>query len=163
MTRSLLTLAFVALLSNAVGCGRPVTADELDRLEARSYQGRSRGEVLKATVTALRSLGYEVVSVDQAAGRVKTAPKIVVVHAARTSSSTAIASGDAVAWTIDVSGAKGGAQLHAEPRLYSGGQNVETTRLNETYAQRLFTTLYGEIDSSLPGTATTTTAGPLHK
>jgi hypothetical protein len=161
MTRSLLALAFVALVS-AAGCGRPVTADELDRLEARSYQGRSRGEVLRATVTALRSLGYEVVSVDQTAGRVKTAPKLVVVHAARTSSGAAIASGDAVAWTIDVSAARGAAQLHAEPRLYSAGQNVEATRLNEAYAQRLFATLYGEIESSLPGTATTT-AGPARK
>jgi hypothetical protein len=162
MKRSVLALAFVALVS-ATGCGRTVTPDELDRLEARSYEGHGKAEVLKATVTALRSLGYEVVSVDKASGRIKTAPKTVVVHAARTSSSTAVATGDAVAWTIDVSAASGGARMHAEPRLYSAGQNVEATRLSETYAQRLFSTLYGEIDTSLPGSTTTTAAAPVKK
>jgi hypothetical protein len=145
--RQLVILAAFALPS--IACGRTVTPAELDAYESRSYAGYDKKQVLRATVTALRSLGYEVVAVDDKAGRVKTAPKLVVVHAARTSSTTAVAVGDSIAWTVDVSTATRGASVHAEPRLYSSGQAVEATRLNHDYADRTFKTLYSEIESNL--------------
>lgn len=148
-------LAASALLLLALGgCGRTVTPAELDGYETRSFDGYDKKQVLNATVVALRSLGYEVVAVDAASGRVKTAPKLVAVHAVRTSSSTAVATGDSVAWTIDVAPAAHGAKMHAEPRLYAHGQSVDATRLNFDYADRTFKTLYAEIQSNLSPTTT---------
>lgn len=152
----LLAVALILACASLAACGRPVTAAELDGLETRSYAGRSREEVVRATVTALQSLGYEVVAVDAKSGRVNTAPKLVVVHAARVSSGTAVAMGDSIAWTIDVTPSAGAAQLHAEPRLYSAGQSRPATDLNSEYATRAFSTLYGEIERNLPGSASTT-------
>lgn len=155
MKHLLLGLALSLLVA---GCGRAVTPAELEAYEQHAYTGQARGTVFKATVTALRSLGYEVVLADAAAGRVKTAPKVVVVHAARTSSTTAIAAGDSVAWTIDVGGDAHGAHVHAEPRLYRAGEAVPSERLNHDYAEKMFSTLYSEIASNLPGQASTTSA-----
>jgi hypothetical protein len=147
----------LALVLAAVACGRTVTPAELRDFEARTYSSHSKSQVYKATLIALRSQGYEIVATD-GENRIKTGPKLVVVHAARTSSSTAIASGDSVAWTIDVAPEPKGTSVHAEPRLYSGGQAVDATRLNYSYAQRLFATLYGEIEQNLEGTAAPTAA-----
>lgn len=159
MSGRLAALVFAITLSGTLAaCGRPVTPAELEAYESRSYAGQSRQKVFAASVTALRSLGYEVVLADAATGRVKTAPKVVVVHAVRTSSSTAIAAGDSVAWTIDVSAENGGARVHAEPRLYSAGQSVAATRLNQQYAESTFSTLYQEIADNLVGEAKTTSA-----
>jgi hypothetical protein len=151
-------LVLLVLAFSFAGCGRTVSPAELRAFEARSYHGHPKAKVYNATIVALKSQGYEIVATDAAAGRIKTGPKLVVVHAARTSSSSAIASGDSVAWTIDVASSSDGTELHAEPRLYSAGQSVETTRLNYDYAQRLFSTLYREIEDNLPGRATTTAA-----
>jgi hypothetical protein len=153
-----LRTVMVALSLLVAGCGRTVTPAELEAYEQHGYAGQSRGAVFKATVTALRSLGYDVVLADASSGRVKTAPKVVVVHAARTSSSTAIVAGDSVAWTVDVSGDTHGARVHAEPRLYSAGQSVPPERLNQEFADKMFSTLYSEIATNLPGQTTTTSA-----
>jgi hypothetical protein len=137
-----------------------VTPAELRDYETRSFRGHGNAEVFKASLVALRSQGYQIVSVDPAGGRIKTGPKLVVVHAARTGAGTAIAAGDSVAWTLDVSAAGNGATVHAEPRLYSAGQAVEATRLNHDYADRLFATLYREIEDNLSFATTTSAVTP---
>ena len=161
-TRWALVFGLVLALS---ACGRAVTPAELDAYEAHSYEASSKDQVVQATVTALRSLGYEVVAVDNATGRIKTAPKVVVVHASRVSSSTAVASSDTLAWTIDVTAAGRGANLHAEPRVYSAGQALEATKMNSEYARRTFATLYTEIDSNLstPATPSSASSSPKSK
>ncbi len=153
-------LSRIALLGalGLVACGRTVTPAELQAYEERAYDGQTKAEVFKATVTALKSLGYEIVEADAARGRVKTAPKLMVVQAARTSSTTAMAVGNSVAWTIDVASSAQGATVHAVPRLYRAGESVDPSRLNADFADRTFTTLYGEIADNLTGHATTTSA-----
>ena len=139
---------------------RIVTPQELVDFETHAYPGRSQSEVFAATVTALKAIGYEVVLADKAAFRVKTAPKVVMVHAAATSSNTAIATSDTVAWDIDVLAASGGASMHAEPRLYRGGSSVESSNLMFDFADNLFRTLYTEIDSDLPRSGNAPPAAP---
>jgi hypothetical protein len=148
--RSVAGLVLFAVLF-AAGC--TVTPAQLATFETHDYAGRSQRQVYGAVVTSLKSLGYEVVLADKSAFRVKTAPKEVMVHASG-GYGTATATSDSVAWTIDVTSTASGASLHAEPRLYSAGQSIEALRLNASFADRLFNTLYGEIDSNLPkGTA----------
>jgi hypothetical protein len=142
--------AIAALFAVLLSACRIVTPQELVNFETHVYPGRSQAEVFAATVTALKSIGYEVVMVDKAAFRIKTAPKVVMVHAAATSSSTAVATNDTVAWNIDVLSASDGASMHAEPRLYRGSASVEPSTLNYDFADNLFRTLYAEIDSDLP-------------
>lgn len=160
LRRSVVAIAFVASLA---ACGRPVTPAELAAYQEHSYAGHSRDEVFKAAVVALKTLGYDVVSVDAASGRVKTAPKVVAVHAARTSAYTAVAASESVAWTLDVASAVGGARVHAVPRLYSAGRSVDAAHMNHAYAEGAFATLYAEIDSNLSraplATGTTKTTG----
>jgi hypothetical protein len=156
--RRLHLFLFVVLCVALAGCGRTVTPAELDRYETRTYAGHSRAEAFHATVTALKSLGYEIALADEDSGRVKTAPKIVAVHAAAVSSYHAVATGDAVAWTVDVASADGGATVHAVPRPYSAGQALEPTRLNADFADRTFRTLYAEIESNLSSQTTTSSA-----
>jgi hypothetical protein len=139
-------LACVALS----GCAVPLTAAELNQAENHAYPGHSRGQVYKATTTALRSLGYEITMNDEGAGRIKTAPKLLSATA-HGNSSVAVAQENTVAWNIDVTSAAGGAALHAEPRGYSGGRTVPASQFNGQYFKGLFATLYGEIDSDLPG------------
>jgi hypothetical protein len=143
-------LAFLAfLVAFAASACRIVTPQELADFETHHYPGRSQAEVFAATVTALKAIGYEVILADKAAYRIKTAPKTVVVHAAATSSSTAVATSNAVGWNIDVLAASGGASMHAEPRLYSAGSSIDPSTLNYDYADNMFRTLYTEIDSDL--------------
>ena len=158
MNSSLVRLfVFLASVVMLAGCGRTVTPEELDHYESRSFAGDKK-QVYRATVTALRSLGYEVVASEETSGRVKTAPKIVNVQAAATSRYTAVAASNTIAWTITVTPGPNGAVVHAEPRLYSAGNSVEATQLNSDYADRTFNTLYDEIQSNLPGTTTPTSA-----
>jgi hypothetical protein len=138
-------------LAGATAC-RIVTPQELVDFETHAYPGRSQSDVFTATVTALKAMGYEVVLAERAAFRIKTAPKVVMVHAAATSSSTAVATSDTVAWDIDVLAASGGASMHAEPRLYRGSSSVQPSDLLFDFADNLFRTLYTEIDSDLPHT-----------
>jgi hypothetical protein len=157
-----IAVLFAALSGSAC---RIVTPQELVNFETHAYPGRSQADVFAATVTALKSIGYEVVLADKAAFRIKTAPKIVMVHAAATSSSTAVATNDTVGWNIDVLSASDGASMHAEPRLYRGGASVEPSTLNYDFADNMFRTLYAEIDSDLPapGAAAAKDAAPAPK
>jgi hypothetical protein len=142
-----------------LGC-RMVTPAELATFESHGYAGRSQAQLFAATVTSLKSLGFDVVLADKGAFRIKTAPKVVMVHAVASSSSTAVAMSDTVAWTIDVTAGPSGAALHAEPRLYSAGQSIEATKLNYDFADKMFKTLYDEIDSNLPGGAPAPAVAP---
>jgi hypothetical protein len=144
----LLAVVFGASLA-MLGC-RLVTPQELVNFETHVYPGHTQAQVFDATVLALKSIGFDVVVADKAAFRIKTAPKVVVVHAAATSSSTAVASSDTVAWNIDVLSASDGASMHAEPRLYRAGSSVDTSTLLYDFADNMFRTLYSEIDSDLP-------------
>jgi hypothetical protein len=165
MTFSARIIAFVASLGlvSLTACGRTVTPAELQAYEDHSYDGQSKADVFRATIIALKSLGYEIVDADAARGHIKTAPKLMVVQAARTSSTTAMAVGSSVAWTIDVSPSSGGAALHALPRLYRAGESVDPNRLNADFADRTFSTLYAEIESNLTSHTTTTSATPADK
>jgi hypothetical protein len=127
-----------------------MTPAELDRYGTRTYAGTTRDQMMRATVGALKSLGYDVVSVDEAAGRVKTAPKLVVVNAAATSRYTAQGVESTMAWTVDVTNGGSGVVVHASPRGYTAGQAVEATNLNADYMERAFTTLFDEIQSEVP-------------
>src|SRR5437763_2043035 len=98
----------VALLVGAwcSGCGgmfasKPVaTPADFERLGTRHYPDRSHEEVSAAVVTALRLLGYDVVTTDP---RIRTAPKNVAVTANGTyteTSGTTQSFTEAVAWDI---------------------------------------------------------------
>jgi hypothetical protein len=136
-----------------------MTPAELAQHESHPYPGHSKSQVFSAATSALRSLGYEIVTSDAASGRIKTAPKLVTVTAYG-SSSTAVASGNSLAWTLDVSSGDDGAMLHAEPRGYSAGQLVEASRMNGSFLERSFETLYGEIDEDMPGAGAKPAATP---
>ena len=155
--RSPLVVFLFGLVVMLSACGRTVTPAELEHYESHSFAGDKK-QVYRATVTALRSLGYEVVASDEGAGRVKTAPKVVVVQAAQTSSYTAVAASASIAWTINVTSDARGAVVHAEPRIYSAGTAVDASNMSSDYADRTFHTLYDEIQSNLPGTTTPTSA-----
>lgn len=62
------------------GCAirRVATTAELDQLGTRKYSNHGRDEVIKATVTALRIQGYEVITTDP---RIRTAPRDVATTA----------------------------------------------------------------------------------
>jgi hypothetical protein len=140
----------IAVASTAIvvtGC-RPITAAELEQYGTRTYPGRSKGQMMRVIGTSLRSLGYEIALIED--GRVKTAPKLVVVHASGNEYG-ARATGSSVAWTIDVSSSGSNAIVHAMPRGYEAGQAIEATKFNYDYAKKAFQTLFDEIDSNLPG------------
>lgn len=156
--RRLLALLGLALFVSFLGGCRLITPAELEQFGTRKYDGRSKATVMKATIAALRSQGYEIASVDDDAGRVKTGPKVVVVTAASTGYGTAAATASELAWTIDVEGQSSGAVVHALPRGYQGGNEIEATKFNYDYARKAFATLFSEIDSEMPhvGSATLT-------
>jgi hypothetical protein len=62
-------------------CARTITPAEVEELGRRSYPGRAPSELMTASQTASMTLGYEIVVADASSGRIKTAPKVVVVHA----------------------------------------------------------------------------------
>jgi hypothetical protein len=133
-----------------VACGMPMSPAQLAQHEEHPYPGHTKAQVFSAATSALRSLGYEIVTSDAASGRIKTAPKLMTVTA-YAGSSTAVASDNSLAWTLEVSSGDDGALLHAEPRGYSAGQLVDASRMNGSFLERSFATLYGEIDDDMPG------------
>ena len=150
----------VALILLVAGCGRLVTPAELERFGTRSYAGQPRDRVFRATTTALRSLGYDVVLVDDRSGRVKTAPKLVMVNAVA-GNYTAHATESSLAWTVDVRTEGANTIVHAEPRAYVASQSMPATQLNSDFAERSFRTLFAEIDGNLPAAGELTdAAGP---
>jgi hypothetical protein len=155
--RLLASLGFALAVAALVGC-RLITPAELDQYGTKTYEGRSKGQVMRAVLASLRSQGFDIASEDDDAGHVKTGPKVVVVNAASTGYGTASAQAGELAWTIDVEAKSSGAVVHAMPRGYQGGQAVEATKFNYDYARKAFATLFSEIDSEMPraGSATLT-------
>jgi hypothetical protein len=154
--RSLVVVA--AAIAGISGCfamtpSKPVaTPGDLERLGTRSYRDRSPDDVTKAAVTALKLLGYDVVTTDP---RIRTAPKPV----ATTSYGTArgaggVAHGSAqtfteeVAWDIDVKAEGQAVFLRAVPRAAVNGVPMEQVYID--WAERTFAELMKEIDASMP-------------
>ncbi len=141
----LLSLAFAL----SAGACLPLSPADLARAENHAYPGRTKAQAFRATATALRSLGFEIVVADEGAGLLKTAPKVMSATAYG-SQYSAVATENSVAWTIGIQSIPGGAGLHADPRGYSGGQLVPADQINGPFLQSLFNTLYAEIDTNLP-------------
>ncbi len=145
----------LALLGSALaGCGsmfasKPVaTPADFDRLGTRHYPDRGREEVSAAAVTALKLLGYEIVTTDP---RIRTAPKDVATTASGTyteTSGTAHSYTEAVAWDIDLQPEGAGTFLRATPRATVNGEPMP--QVYEDWAERNFAALMKEIDSGLP-------------
>jgi hypothetical protein len=142
-------MAFLWMMVGAMGClpSKPVaTPADLDRLGTRRYADHDRDAVMKATLTALKVLGYEVVTTDP---RIRTSPRDVATTAhAQGAGNTAVAQGftEAVAWDIDVRTDGAGAVLHAVPRATVNGQAMDQVWLD--WAERNFGQLMNEIDAS---------------
>jgi hypothetical protein len=156
MTMSIRVLCVAAALAGAAGCfatSKPVaTPADLERLGTRQYPDRNAEEVSKAAVTALKLLGYEVVTTDP---RIRTAPKPV----ATTTYGTAYGAGgvaransqsytEEVAWDVEVKAEGPGAFLRAVPRAAVNGTPMEQVYVD--WAERTFGQLMKEIDASLP-------------
>ncbi len=125
-----------------------MTLEEMKEAGTHPYPDHGRAQIFHATVTALRTLGYQVVVADSGNGKIKTAPKLVTA-VAHGNAYSAVATENSVAWNVHIVPSSKGAVLHAEPRGYSGGQAVDPTRMNASYMERLFATLYQEIDNNL--------------
>ena len=147
LSRARAVLGLVATLTLAA-CGFPMSPADLARNENHAYPGRSQGQVFNATLTALKSQGYQIVVSEQGTGLIKTAPKVMTAVAYGNAYS-AVATENAIGWTIGVTAISGGVGLHADPRGYSGGNAVPPEQMNGDYLERLFGTLYSEIDSNL--------------
>ena len=128
---------------------KPVaTPADFERLGTRHYPDRCHDEVATAAVTALKLLGYEVVTTDP---RIRTAPRDVATttaatygeYAGRANSFT-----EAVAWDIDVTPEGSGTMLRATPRATVNGEPMP--QFYQDWAERNFGQLMKEIDGNLP-------------
>jgi hypothetical protein len=136
-----------------MGPSKPVaTAADLERLGTRRYRDRTPEDVSKATMTALKLLGYEVVVSEP---RIRTAPKAVATTAHGTAAggggvarSSAQTFTEEVAWDIDVKADGTGASLRAVPRASVNGMPMEQVYVE--WAERTFAELMKEIDGNLP-------------
>ena len=127
---------------------RVATPAELEQLGSRTYPGYGKDEVTKATMTALKVQGYEVVTAEP---RIRTSPKLVHVSSSSTYSETSGSSqsfAESVAWDIDVIEGQQGASVHAVPRASVNGIPME--QMYYDYAERTFGELMKDIDASLP-------------
>ena len=148
--RLLLVFGSIALLTGGTflsGCGRTITPDQVKALAKRSYAGRKRDELVKASVIALKTLGFQVVVEDAESGVVKTAPKPLVATASG-SASTAIAVTNDLAWTIEVTPAGEGVDVQATPRASSGGPSYDGP-YDADYMEKAVADLFKEIESNL--------------
>ena len=151
--RRLVGCLLFALTLALTACAPPLTPADIEQYGTRTYSGTSRTQVFRGAVAALRSLGYETAVVDEGAGRIKSTPKLLVVHASG-SQYGARATGSSLAWDIDVTaGGAGGAAVSARPRGYEGGQSIPISRMNGEYMKRTYETLFTEIESNLPAGA----------
>ncbi len=132
--------------ASAIGCGggRVATPADLQRLGTKKYPGHTREEVLQATTTALKVLGYTIVTTDP---RIRTSPKEVATTAAG-SYGTAQTFTEAVAWDIDIQADAQGANVHAECRASVNGQPMEQVYIK--WAEPNFKQLFKEIDANMP-------------
>jgi hypothetical protein len=134
-----------------VGCTqRTVTPAELEKNGTRPYAGETPAQVMKATVVALKTLGYEVTLADESTGKVKTAPKVVQLHAyGNAYSATGVE--DSLAWNIEIASAPDGSVIHARPKAYRNGVALDDTNMTASYMDRAFTDLFHEIEDNMPG------------
>ena len=135
-----------------VGCPRAITPAEIDHNGTKTFYGRDAGQVVRATVAALRTLGYDVTVADVGSGKVKTAPKLVVVHAVGNSYG-ATALRDELAWSIDFVRASDGTVVRLTPRFFRNGQPLDNSQISADPLNKAFADLFREIDSNLPGGA----------
>jgi hypothetical protein len=127
---------------------RVATPAELEQLGTKTYPGYSKDDVQKATMTALKVQGYEVVTTEP---RIRTSPKLVHVSGSSSYSETSGSHqsfAESVAWDIDVNEGQQGASVHAVPRASVNGMPME--QMYYDYAARTFGELMKEIDASLP-------------
>jgi hypothetical protein len=147
--RAAFAAAFLATACIAVtACARAATPAELQDWGTRTYAGTSRAAAFKACVTAVRSLGYDVAMLDANAGRVRTAPKVVLVTVVGNQYSAQAAS-SSLAWDIDIGASADGIVIHATPRGYHADQEVPATSMNAAYFKKAFETLFSEIERDM--------------
>lgn len=149
---SMLAMFVCATMAGCAGLMGPqkrvATPAELEQLGSRTYPGYSKDEVTKATMTALRVQGYEVVTSEP---RIRTSPKLVHVSSSSSyteTSGSAQSFAESVAWDIDVQDGQPGASVHAVPRASVNGVPME--QMYYDYAERTFGELMKEISASLP-------------
>jgi hypothetical protein len=146
---ALFAIALAALaVTSLPGCMRPATAAEMQDWGTRTYAGTTKAAAFKATWAAVRSLGYDVATVDAGAAQLRTAPKVVVVTVTG-NQYAAQAAASAIAWDLDVTTSSAGIVIHASPRGYSGGQAVPQSQMSASYLKRAFETLFSEIERDM--------------
>jgi hypothetical protein len=148
--RSTVLAVLLALAAPVVaGCPRTITPAEVEQYGTRAYKGPNKSQTVVATSLALRTLGYDVVLADVDGGVIKTAPKVVQVHAVG-SKYSASSIEDALAWTVTITSTPNGTLVRARPRPYRNGQPLDDTALIESTMHRTFDELFKEIESDLP-------------
>lgn len=155
-------------LAASAACARPITPSELYTFGSRRYAGRSTEELVAASSVALKTLGYRVIVADATTGRVKTAPKTIVVQAADGEPTTT--TNASMTWTLEVTPAREGAngiEIHAMPQTNVGGRELPVAgNATVDYMQTQFSELWKEIDDSLQTTTDLTDGllvGPAQK
>jgi hypothetical protein len=151
--RQRIRLVTLVVSAWCAGCAssppRPVaTPADFERLGTRHYPDLGHDEVATAVVTALKLLGYEVVTTDP---RIRTAPRdVATTTAARYTdySGSAKSYTEAVAWDIDVTPEGSGTMLRATPRATVNGEPMP--QVYQDWAERNFGQLMKEIDGNLP-------------
>jgi hypothetical protein len=142
-------ILFLGLLITGCFSSRPVaTAADLERLGTRHYTDRSPDEVAAAAGTALKLLGYQIVTTTP---RIRTAPKDVATTALGTygaNSGTARTYTETVAWDVDVHAEGASVTLRATPRAAVNGVPMDQVYIE--WADRTFGELMREIDGNLP-------------
>jgi hypothetical protein len=145
--KQIVPLVFLFGLTACVGM-RTVSPKEVEAMGTRTFKGTSSAAVLDATSVAVKTLGYQLTLVDRKGGRLKTAPKVVVVTAVGNGYS-AVASETAVAWNIRVTSTGNKTVVTAHPRAFSGGQELVKQRWDKKYVKTMFRQLFKEVESNL--------------
>ena len=145
-TRAAMVVVGALFGASAIACAGPkvATPADLQRMGTKNYPGHTREELVQATTTALKVLGYEIVTADP---RIRTSPKAVATTAAG-GYGTAQTYTEAVAWDIDVQADGQGANVHAECSASVNGQPMDQVFVK--WAEPNFKQLFKEIDSNMP-------------
>jgi len=144
-------MGFALSATLATGCMRTITPAEIQQLGTKAYPGHSRAQVARAAMAALKVLGFEVVA-DETAPRIRTAPKLIQVHATGSAYSATTIS-DALAWSLEITAEGNGCVVHAQPRGYRNSQPLDDTEIGYDYMDRAFKELFREIDENLAATS----------
>jgi len=142
---TLLVLALCVLGSSGCQMMTPAQAQEWG---TRTYAGTTVAAAYRATLTAVRSQGYDIAATDASNGQIKTAPKVMVVVVSGSQYSAAAAS-NSLAWDFDITSGAAGITIHATPRGYSAGQTVPPDHMSAGYMKKAFATLFDEIERDL--------------